>query len=107
MDIIKRDIVTGRLKGGDKLPSVREIAERLKVNPNTAQRAYQELEKEGITYTQRGLGSFVTEDETMIRGIKAKMAREIIASFIKGMESIGYNKEEMLDALKKYLEEGV
>ena len=59
MDLIKMDIVTGKLKARDKLPSVREMASNLKVNPNTLQRAYQELERLGIVYTQRGMGTFV------------------------------------------------
>lgn len=59
MNDIKRDIVTGRLGQGAKLPSVRECAEANTVNPNTVQRAYQELEREGVSETRRGMGTFV------------------------------------------------
>ncbi|HBX47291.1 MAG TPA: GntR family transcriptional regulator, partial [Clostridiaceae bacterium] len=74
MNLIKLDIVTKKLRGGDKLLSVREMSENLKVNPNTIQRAYQELEREGITYTQRGMGTFVNDDNDMIRRLKNEMA---------------------------------
>ena len=63
IDKIKKDIITGRLRGGDKLPSVRELSQDLKVNPNTVQRSYQELEREAITFSKRGMGTYVVEDK--------------------------------------------
>lgn len=106
MDMIKRDIVTGNLKGGDKLPSVRQLSSKLKVNPNTLQRAYQELEREGITYTQRGMGTYVKEDSSMITKIKRQMAKEVINNFIEGMKKLGFNKEEILKVVEDNIKEG-
>ena len=75
MNSIKQEIVTGLLKPGDKLSSVREHAETLSVNPNTVQRAYQELERESVSETRRGMGTFIVEKETLISDLKSEMAR--------------------------------
>lgn len=102
---IKKDIITGRLKGGDRMPSVRELAEKARVNPNTIQRVYQELEREGIAYTQRGMGTFVTEDDAIIRGMKLEMSQDIISAYVEGMKSLGMDEDEMLAMLKGYFKE--
>lgn len=107
MNLIKRDIVTKTLKSGDKLPSVREMAAELKVNPNTLQRAYQELEREGITYTQRGMGTFVMEDEEVITELKKEMSKEIINNFLVGMKSIGFSAKEILKIVEEKVKEEV
>lgn len=105
MDFIKKEIVKGNLKGGDKLPSVRELAEMLKVNPNTVQKAYQELEREGITYTLRGTGSFVTEDERK-EALKKQMAISILEKFYKDMKDIGFSDDDIVNLLQSYIKEG-
>jgi len=102
---IKKDIVSGTLKGGEKMPSVRNMAAELKVNVNTMQRVYQELEREGVIVTQRGTGSFVTENEEIILGLKGKMAHDLLSSFVKGMEELGLDKESILASLIHYMEE--
>ncbi|OXT07308.1 GntR family transcriptional regulator [Thermoanaerobacterium thermosaccharolyticum] len=107
MDMIKRDIVTKKLNGGDKLPSVREMAESLKVNPNTVQRAYQELERENVTYTQRGMGTFITENTEKLASLKREMAKEIVESFVTGMRSLGFNSNEILEIVEEYLKKEV
>ncbi|OFI06972.1 HTH-type transcriptional repressor YtrA [Clostridium acetireducens DSM 10703] len=104
INIIKKDIVLGKLKEGDKLSSVREFSGKLKVNPNTVQRAYQELEREGITYTQRGMGTFVKEDNEMVSQLKFEMSKEVITTFINEMKDLGFKKEEIKDILLKVLE---
>jgi GntR family transcriptional regulator len=106
MNYIKRKIITEELKRGDKLPSVRELAESINVNPNTVQRAYQELEREGVAYSQRGLGRYITEDEEKIKLLRSEMADEIIKTFIDGMCKLGYSSEEMFHILEKRLEKG-
>jgi DNA-binding transcriptional regulator YhcF (GntR family) len=103
MDMIKRDIITKKIKEGDKLPSVREMADNLKVNPNTIQRVYQELEREGVTFTQRGMGTFITKDKKVILSLKSEMAKEVIISFIDGIESLGFNEEEIIDTIADYM----
>ena len=95
MDLIKMDIVTGKLKSKDKLPSVREMAINLKVNPNTLQRAYQELERLGILYTQRGTGTFVEEKKNMVDDLK----KEAIDSFILRMKSLRFTTTEIIKSI--------
>jgi DNA-binding transcriptional regulator YhcF (GntR family) len=99
MNTIKQNLVTGNLKPGDKLTSVRELAEKLSVNPNTVQRAYQELEREGVSETRRGMGSFVVERETLISALKTEMAKTLMKNFIYGMKSLGYSDDEMLKTI--------
>jgi len=101
MDIIKMDIVIGKLKLNDKLPSVREMAINLKVNPNTLQRSYQELERLGIVYTQRGTGTFVSHDNNMVDHLKQEMAKEVIDSFILRMKSLGFTANEIIKYVSK------
>ena len=99
MDFIKMDIVTGKLKSMDKLPSVREMAINLRVNPNTLQRSYQELERLGIVYTQRGMGTFVGEGKNMVDDLKKEMAKEVIDSFILRMKSLGFTTNEIIESV--------
>ncbi|MBC2580816.1 GntR family transcriptional regulator [Clostridium sp. DJ247] len=107
MNLIKRDIVTGKLKIGDKLPSVRELASELQVNPNTLQRTYQELERQGITYTQRGMGTFIKEEDTMISELKKDMSKEILNNFIEGMLNLGFTGEEIIKVIQDKLKGGI
>ena len=106
MNYIKRKIITEELRRGDKLPSVRELAEAIKVNPNTVQRAYQELERENVAYSQRGLGRYITEDEEKINSLRTEMADEVIKTFVDGMYKLGYSPEEMFEILRMRLEKG-
>lgn len=101
---IKKEIIAGKLKPGDKLPSVRELAVMTKVNPNTIQRVYQELEREGVSFTQRGMGSFVTEETASIARMRLEMSQDLIKEFVREMNSLGLKHNEMLDLLQAYLE---
>lgn len=99
MNLIKKRIISGELKGGDKLASVRELSTELKVNPNTIQRSYQELERESLVSTQRGTGSFVTEDTNIISELKKNMAANIVGSFLKDMKSLGFSTDEIISLI--------
>lgn len=99
MNLIKKRIILGELKEGEKLPSVREMSTELKVNPNTIQRSYQELEREDLVSTQRGTGSFVTEDMSIINELKHNMANSIVEGFLKEMKSIGFNQSEIISLI--------
>ena len=70
MDTLKRRIITGRYLPGEKLPSVRELAAEAGINPNTVQRAFSELEREGLIYTQRATGKYVTENADEIKSAR-------------------------------------
>ena len=93
---LKIYIISGKIQPGDKLPSVRDLALQTKVNPNTMQKALVELEQEGLIYTQRTSGKFVTENENVIRDAKCTLAMNKAKTFMQDMESIGINKSEVL-----------
>ena len=103
---LKLDIITGVYKPGDKLPSVRDLAGEAAVNPNTMQRAFSELERDGLVYTMRTSGRFITEDITMIQGLKEQMAINAIAEFLSNMERLGFNKEDAISLLNETVKEG-
>ena len=103
IDSIKQDIVVGKLKTGQKMPSVRELAGTFKVNPNTIQRVYQELDREKITFTKRGMGTYLTEEEKTISSLKEEISQKIILDFAEGMNKLGFSNKEMINTLKGYL----
>ena len=98
---IKVGIVTGAFPPGERLPSVRDLATEAGVNPNTMQRALTELERDGLVYSQRTAGRFVTEDQTMIEGAKRGLAEGHIQTFLAAMSRLGYGKEEILNLLRQ------
>lgn len=105
MEKLKQDIVTGLYSPGDKLPSVRELAGEAAVNPNTMQRAFSELEREGLVYTQRTNGRFITEDLNLINQLKEQMALDAITNFLSSMQQLGFSKKETLALIEETLEE--
>lgn len=88
-------IVSGELPPGSRLFSVRELAVQARINPNTAQRALGELEEEGLLFTERTNGKFVTRDEALIRREKEKLARESLERFRRELKGIGMTDEEI------------
>lgn len=101
MNLIKKRVISEELKGGDKLTSVRELSTELKVNPNTIQRSYAELERENLVFTQRGMGTFITEDKDVILELKKNMASNIVQSFILEMKSIGFKQKEIISLINE------
>ena len=102
---IKLAIVSGVYLPGERLAPVRELAMEAGVNPNTMQRALQELEREGMVYTQRTSGRFVTEDIKVIESAKKLLAEREIKSFLAQMSRLGYPKEEIVSLLEASIEE--
>lgn len=98
---IRIEIVSGKLKLGERIPSVRELALTAKVNPNTMQKALAELENEGLIYTERTNGKFVTDNKDLIDKIKRGLAKEKVNNYINDMKNIGITYEEAI----KYLQE--
>lgn len=93
---IQTDIISGAYEPGDKLPSVRELAAKASVNPNTMQKALSELERTGLVYSQRTSGRFITEDTDMIRQLRAELAKKIIEEFLEHMMQLGFSKAEAI-----------
>lgn len=104
IDNFKKQIIRGELHQGDKIPSQREFAEKVRVNPNTVQRAYREMENMKMVETVRGQGTFLIAGTGMQAEIKREMAGGVLNYFINEMKSLGYNKDEMLDILSQELE---
>ena len=97
---IERDILKGKYKAGDKLPSVREFASVADVNPNTMQKAFSELEKNNIVFSSRTSGRFVTEDEEIIQRRRVLLAKDYVNDFIVKMKEIGFNEKEIMLILR-------
>ena len=100
----KKKLIRNDLKPGGKIPSQRELAQEIKVNPNTVQRAYREMEHEGITETLRGKGTFIVEDHKMIRRFKREMAEKALSGFVQEIEALGYSKEEIPALIREYIQ---
>jgi len=98
---LKIYIISGKLKAGERLPSVRELGLQTKVNPNTVQKALVELEKLRLVYTETTNGRFVTNDQELIDKYKKEYADELSNKFFLSMESMGFNKIETIDYLTK------
>ena len=102
---VKVGIVTGAFPPGERLPSVRDMATEAGVNPNTMQRALAELERDGLVYSQRTAGRFVTEDNTMINAAKRSLAERHVKTFLEAMLRLGFRKDEIIDLISKELGE--
>ena len=104
MDTLKRRIITGRYLPGEKLPSVRELAAEAGINPNTVQRAFSELEREGLIYTQRATGKYVTENANEIKSARQALAKTQVAEFLSNMQSLGYSVGDVIVLLHSFNE---
>ena len=102
---IEIKICSGIFAPGSKLASVRELAQEAAVNPNTMQKALSILEEDGLLYTNRTSGRFITEDAKMIQQAKHKLAQDQISEFIEKMKSLGFDKKETLSIISTMLEE--
>lgn len=96
---LKNRVISGQIKPGDKLPSVREIAEEFSVNPNTVQRVFMELEKDGFTYSERGVGTFLKQDSTLVAQLQQLEASKIRTRFIHEAKKLGLSLDEILSEL--------
>ncbi len=105
MEKIRLDIMSGVYRPGDKLPSVRDLALDAAVNPNTMQKALSELERNGLVYSQRTSGRFITEDENMLKQLKTELAAEQIRQFFEKMKQLGFEDSETLALVKKAVKE--
>jgi len=98
-----RAFVRGDIKPGDRIPSIRELSVIVKVNTNTIQRVYQEMEREGLINSRRGTGYFFTEDLTMLKETRVKLAHASLHSFVAEMRALGCEDNEIIEELKTYM----
>ena len=100
-----RQIALGKMKAGEKIPSVRKSALELTVNVNTVQRALQEMNTQGILYTKRGEGNFVTEDTELLSKTKQSLINNELDEFVQNMEKLGVKKDKLVSTLTEYLKD--
>lgn len=96
MDEIKARIISGAYQAGQRIPSVRELAEEAKVNPNTMQKALYETERQGLIFSMRTSGKYITNDKNIISELKSDTARTESEIFINKMIKLGFTKDEIL-----------
>ena len=102
---VKLKIASKELSMGQQLLPVREFAQEAGVNPNTVQRAFQELEKEGLVYSARTSGRFVTEDEKLIDQKRHEIAQSLMKNFVTEMAAIGFSSAEIKAIITDYIEQ--
>ena len=101
MDSLRRLVVSGAIQPGEKLPSVRAMATTLAINPNTIQRAYQELERQGFIYSVKGKGSFVSENGPM-REAKRKEIFADLKCLVEEARCVGIGMLEFQEQVIQY-----
>ena len=94
----------GKLQAGQKIPSVRKLAVELTVNVNTVQRALQQMNDQGILYTKRGEGNFVTEDTALLDKTKQSLIDNELDEFVQNMTRLGIKKENLGQVLEEYIQ---
>lgn len=100
---IKAAIISGSLRGGDKMPSVREGAEAYRVNPNTMHRVLGELEREGIIFSTRGVGFFVAEDPHLVAHLRESEAARVTDRFLAELTALGLGAAEVRELVETSL----
>jgi GntR family transcriptional regulator len=101
---IKFEILSERLKSGDQLPPIRELAKILKLNPNTVAKAYYTLEEEGFVQGKRGSGNWVNYKNAKIDGLRRGMIEDEVRGFLERAFSLGASREEIKKIIERYSE---
>ncbi|NHC41913.1 GntR family transcriptional regulator [Bacillus sp. MM2020_1] len=96
----KEQIATGLFEPGQEIPSRRELANQLKINPNTAQRAYKEMEEQGLIFTEGNLPSRITKDEQVLKMVREELILEAVDTFVHSVRSINVPLHEVLHLVK-------
>lgn len=99
---IKKEIASGTIHPGDKLPSCRDLAVSYRINPNTAARVYQVLEAQEVAETRRGMGTYVRDDPQLKDTMLREMADGYTAQYIREMKGLGFDREELLKILAEW-----
>ena len=99
------EMAKGSFAPGQEIPSRRDLANKLKINPNTVQRAYKEMEEQGLIYTEGNLPSRITKNEQVLHAVREELIVEAVDNFITSIRSIQLPLDEVLDLLKEKYEE--
>lgn len=103
-DNLYQEIAVGKLKPGDQLPSVRQLAVEQTANVNTVQRALRQINERGIIFTKRGQGNFVTTDEKLLAETKQELVDKRLEQFVASLRDFGLNDEQIQSELAAYLQ---
>ncbi len=98
---LRGDILCGKYLPDDQLPSVRQLALKAAVNPNTMQKALTLLEEEGLLYTRGTVGRFITSDISVIENAREQMRRQTVRSWLSQAKDLGISVEEMLNYIRE------
>ena len=101
VDLFGQLIASGAWAAGMRVASVRDLAMTYGVNPNTLQRALSELEREGLMFTERTNGRFITDDQQRINGVRQQLAQEKVEKFTQQMSALGCSKDELIDLINQ------
>jgi GntR family transcriptional regulator len=103
IDQVHGALASGWLKPGEQLPTVRQLAVDLAINPNTVTRAYREMEIRGLLETQQGTGTFIAEQQTeKDSSVRKRQMEQLVTEFVARAGASGFSLNELEDALKKY-----
>lgn len=102
---MKVDIVSGKYESGDKLPAVRDLAMEAGVNPNTVQRSYAELERQGLVQSERTSGRFVSIDDQKMKELRKELAKDYIEELFVRLKSLGMDDLAIKDAVNNWEDE--
>lgn len=96
----KEQMAKGYYEPGQEIPSRRELANTLKINPNTAQRAYKEMEEQGLIFTEGNLPSRITKDEQLLKSVREELIGEAVDQFVHSVQTINVALPEVLNLVK-------
>jgi GntR family transcriptional regulator len=100
---IEYAILSGRMRAGDKLPTIRALAVELKTNPNTIARAYNEMEIKGVLVTQVGSGTYISDKKPVLEDDRLnRKIQEVLGRFIQEMQGLGVDRRELTRMITAY-----
>ncbi|WP_019243315.1 MULTISPECIES: GntR family transcriptional regulator [Bacillus] len=102
----KQRIAIGELKAGEEIPSRRELAVELNINPNTVQKAYKEMEDQRLIITERNFPSHITEDEEVLKQVRKELITDATEHYVAAMKKISIPVEEIIDTVKEIYQRG-
>ena len=105
MEMIKKEIVSEKLLPQQQLPTVRDLALQYQVNPNTVQRALSELERLNLVKSDRTIGRFVTDDQSLIQSLKEQMIMDKVNTFVSELDQLKVSQEDSINYLKQAFKE--
>ncbi|MCC9626242.1 GntR family transcriptional regulator [Thalassospira sp. MA62] len=107
VDYFKKKMALGELRAGDEMPSRRELANDLKINPNTVQKAFKEMEDQQLITTERNRPSRVTTDDVILKHIRSEIVDDAVAVFVEAIQELDVSVDELVEKIKRQYKEGM